>query len=231
MEPEERRAIRELIEGSKRPEGWKTSKVDLEYEHFREFFRKQDEKKTSSPLGRHYGHVKACVEDEEILRVLFYILNLAYVNNKPLNRWKEENDVLLRKDEANDRIHRFCNITIIEGYLQYVMKTVWGENLIDAATVFQSTAQNRRRGRFAQSSVLDHRLAMDTIKIQGGEAVIIENDAVNCFGRILVELGAVALMRMGLPEGAAAFMVKVLKEMKHHISIGDYVSSKFVESG
>ena len=48
---------------------------------------------------------------------------------------------------------------------------------------------------------------MDTIRIQGGEAVVIENDAVNCFDRILVELGAVASMRMGLPEGAATFMV------------------------
>ena len=119
--------------------------------------------------------------------MLFYILNLAYINNKPLNRWKEENDVLLRKDEAHNRIHRFCNITIIEGDLKYVMKTVWGKNLIDAATGFQSTAQSCRRGRFAQSSVLGHMLEMDTIKIQGGEAVIIENDVVNCFGRILVE--------------------------------------------
>ena len=102
--------IRELIEASKRQEGCKTSKADLEYEHFREFCRKQDEKKISSPLGRHYEHVKACAEDEEILRVVFDILNIAYSNNKPLNRRKEANDVLLRKDETNDRMHRFSNI-------------------------------------------------------------------------------------------------------------------------
>ena len=77
MDAEEKRAIRELITASKRPEGWRTSKADLGYEHFKEFCRKQEEKKTSSPLGRHYGHVKACVEDEEILRVLFDILKLS----------------------------------------------------------------------------------------------------------------------------------------------------------
>ena len=231
MDGEEKLAIRELIEAMKKPEGWRASKASLEYEHFREFCQKQEERKTSSPSGRHYGHVKSCLEDEEILRVLFDILNLSYTNNKPLNRWKEANDILLRKDSSKDRIHRFRNITIIEGDLQYIMKTVWGKNLIDVTTEVQSTAQNCRRGRVAQSSVLGHRLAMDTIRIQGGEAVIIENDAVNCFDRILVELGAVASMRMGLPEGAAKFMVKVLKEMKHHIAMGDYVSQKFVESG
>ena len=111
------------------------------------------------------------------------------------------------------------------------MKTVWGKNLIDAAEGVQSTAQNCRRGRVAQSSVLGHRLAMDIIRTQGGEAVIIENDAVNFFDRILVELGAVATMKMGLPRGAAEFMVNVLKQMRHHIARGERISKTFVETG
>ena len=231
MDPAEKKAIRELLLAAKRPEKWKESKADLDFEYFKRFFSKQEEKKTSPPSGRHYGHMKACVNEEKIMRVLFDILNLAYVNNKSLTRWRQVNDILLRKDEGSDRVHRFRNITIIEGDLQYIMKTVWGKNLMDAAEGFQSTAQNCRRGRVAQSSVLGHRVAMDIIKTQGGEAVIIENDAVNCYDRILVELGALASMRFGLPDEAAKFMVEILKRMRHHVVIGGHVSEKWVESG
>ena len=231
MDTEERQAIREIIEAAKRPEGWVTSKADLSFDHFMKFCKKQEEKKTSSPSGRHYGHMKACAEEPEILKVIFDIANLSYINKKPLDRWQRANDILLRKDGNNDRVHRFRNITIIEGDLQYIMKTVWGKNLMDAAEEVQSTAQNCRRGRVAQSSVLGHRLAMDIIKTQGGEAVVIENDAVNCYDRILVELGAVSTMRMGLPKESAEFMVTVLKQMRHHIAMGEYVSERFVASG
>ena len=109
------------------------SKADLDFEHFMKFYKKQEEKKTSSPSGRHYGHMKACAEEPEILKVIFDIANLSYVNNKPLDRWQRANDILLRKDGDRDRIHRFRNITIIEGDLQYIMKIVRGKNLIDAA--------------------------------------------------------------------------------------------------
>ena len=70
-------------------------------------------------------------------------------------------------------------------------------------------AQNYRIGRVAQSSVLIHIISMDILRTQGDKAVIIEKDAVNYFYLILVELGEVASMQMGLPRGAAEFMINV----------------------
>ena len=146
LDPGEKQVVRELILAARRPENWEGSKAGLEFEHFKKFFSKQEERKTSSPSGRHYGHMRACAQEEKILSVLFNIMNIAYTNNKPLKRWRRVNDILLRKDVGSDRIHRFRNITIIEGDLQYIMKTVWGKSLMDAAEGVQSTAQNCRRG-------------------------------------------------------------------------------------
>ena len=94
LDPEEKNAIQEIIEAAQRPEGWMKSKAGLDFYHFTEFCRKQEEKKTSSPSGRHYVHTKACVGDEEILRVIFNITNLAYFNNKLLPRWQKVNAIL-----------------------------------------------------------------------------------------------------------------------------------------
>ena len=105
--------------------------------------------------------------------MIYEILNTAYRHNVVLHRWARVNDILIRKDGISDRIHRFRNITIIEGDLQYIMKTVWGKRMMDSAEDVLSTAQNCRRGRVVQSSVLGHRLGMDITKTQHGEAIFI----------------------------------------------------------
>ena len=53
----------------------------------------------------------------------------------------------------------------------------------------------------------------------------------NCYDQILVELGALASMRFGLPSEAAKFMVEILKGMEHHVAIGDHISERCVETG
>lgn len=72
-------------------------KSELEFEHFLEFFKKQEERKTSSPSRRNFGHMKACAMDKDIANVLFIIPNLAHLNNISLEWWKIVNDLLRRK--------------------------------------------------------------------------------------------------------------------------------------
>ena len=58
--------------------------------------------------------MKAFARDEDTDKISFTVLNLAYLNDISLERRKIVNDLLIRKDEGVDRIHRFRNITIIE---------------------------------------------------------------------------------------------------------------------
>ena len=51
-------------------------------------------------------------------------------HNARIKRWMVEHDILLWKDKDFNRIHRWRNITLVEGDLQYVMKTIWAQRLL-----------------------------------------------------------------------------------------------------
>ena len=70
-----------------------------------------------------------------------------------------------------------------------------------AITPILNDSQNALTGRVTQSSILGHRIAMDTIFVNGEDCIIVENDAVNCFDRIIPVIAALAFLWMGLAGG------------------------------
>ena len=92
--------------------------------HFTEFCRKQNERKESSPSGLHCGHTKTMVFEERLLMMKYKIIELAFKHGVILNRWKTLWEALIPK-KSRAYIHKFRNITLVEGDLQYVMKAVW----------------------------------------------------------------------------------------------------------
>ena len=98
-------------------------------------------------------------------------------------------------------------------------------------TPFLNTQQNALKERVTQSSVLSHRIALDQLFLRGERLIVIENDAVNCYDRILRHVAALALSRGGLPDQALAFFKRFLTEAHHHILIGGKPSEgKFADS-
>ena len=56
--------------------------------------------------------------------------------------------------------------------------------------------------------------------------MVIENDAVNCYDRILKCIAVLALSRAGLPHRTLIFMLKFLQSAHHHIMIGGKPSDR-----
>ena len=98
-------------------------------------------------LGVHYGHFKALAWDKRLLRIKFKIMHLAYKNGVILERWKKVWEVLLKKDRNNNYIHRFRNITLVEGDVQFLMKCLWSKRLMTAITPYLDKQQNALKGR------------------------------------------------------------------------------------
>ena len=226
----EREEIRELMRAMLRPEGVTQIQTELNFEKFREFVTKQQESKRSSPSGRHYGHMKTCLQDTEILRVLFDIIDMALQNGVVLERWLIAHDLLLRKDDDSCRIHRWRNITLVEADLQYVMKEIWARRLLTVADPKMNTSQNAKKNRVVQSSVLGHRLGLDIALTTHGEMIVVENDAVNCYDRIIIELAAIATIRMGMARSAAIFMLEILRGMTHYLVLGSEVTEGSIKT-
>ena len=210
--------------------GGETVDRGLIRDHFTDFGTKQEEGTSSSPSGRHYGHMRLCATDAEVNAVIFDVMDLAYRNNVILHRWRVVQDILLRKDPTGSRIHRMRNIMIVEGDLQYLMKEVWARRLMTSADPLLIDSQNAKKQKVAQSAVLNHRLGMDLTLAKHSEAIIVVNDAVNCYDRIILEVAALASMRMGMTIACSIFFINLLRSVKHFLVLGSLVTEGFVQS-
>ena len=106
----------QFFRAAESPEGVRPVLFMLSYEHFIKFCRKQDERKVSSPSGLNYGHVKALLFDETLLRIKYKIIELAFNHGVILSRWTTLWEALILK-KKRAYIHKFRNTTLIEGDL------------------------------------------------------------------------------------------------------------------
>lgn len=207
--------IRDFIGAAER----KSSKleINLGYEHFKSFAKAQQECKFSSPSGLQYGHMQTLAHDDGLLGLRFDIMILSLSFNIILDHWRSIWETLLHKDASRSFIHHFCNITIVEWDIQYLMKTIWAKQLTSNAIQFLHPSQNAMRGKVPQYSVLSHKVALDTLFLHGEDSVVIENEAANCYERIRVYVACLASLRAGLADQMARFFVSFLDKAKHFL--------------
>ena len=217
--------LEEFLRAARRPEGATGVPFSMSFKHFKSFCVKQDERKESSPSGLHYGHIKAFSLDDTLLRLKYKILEIAFGHGVLLTRWTTLREALIPKKKRSF-IHKFRNITLVEGDLQYLMKAVWSQALMRAVTPILNKSQNSLRGTVTQSSILSHRVAMDTLFVNGEDCIIIENDAVNCFDRIIPVIAALAFYRLGLPTFIICFFLSFLEAAKHHVMVNGRPSTQ-----
>jgi len=182
--------------------------TDVTVAKYQSFYKKVPEKTSSSPSGLHMGHWKAAALDNNISSVLVAIISIAVANSYPLQRWRRVTGVLLEKKEGNPFIHKFRTIHLIESDLNYVMRMVWGRELLKWAEKHNGINDNQyggRKGVQAQSAALNKTITCDVIRYYGEEASLIDNDAQACYDRIVPVFVAYALMRLGLPLHLAQF--------------------------
>ena len=66
-------------------------------------------------------------------------------------------------------------------------------------------------------------------RIMKTEADFIENDAVNCYEKILTDIAIIACKRMGLENRAAHYISNVFHHFNHHIRIAKGPSGRFFQ--
>lgn len=221
--------MKQWIMEMKRKQGV-TGQVELRttFGEFEKFVNGVVESKSSSPSGRHYGHYKVAATNERFLRVLYKVMEIAMRRGVVLRRWEKVLQVLLLKDPPDVKIHRFRNITLVEADLMFIMKIVWAKGLGDRIENDGTLngSQYARRGQVAQTSILNKRMSYDLQYVMRMPSFQADNDAVNCYDRIVVNIAAIAAMRMGLGEEAAKFLVKTLRKFKHSIRLGGKPSER-----
>ena len=216
--------IKEWLSHMKYHENIEPNKVkfDVSYESFTKYVKKIKEKTTSSPSGRHYGHYKSLLDTDEF-QTLYDILDIAIKYQVILPRWLEVILILMEKDSNNPKIHRFRSIHMIEGDLGYVLKRNWAKKLMaytEEKNILCEDQYGARKNHQAQSAVINKIISFDLSEQLREPIAHQENDAQNCYDRLILNLVSLATRRYGMSQEANTFMSEVLKKMHYHSRTG-----------
>jgi len=186
---------------------------------------KTKENKTSSPSGRHWGHYKALLEmpNDKMLKIIYDIMSLAMSQQIVLQRYEKVAITQLEKDVGRPRIHRLRPICIVEAELNGIAKQHWARDLmhyVEKKKTLTNDQYGGRRGRQAQSAVINKLLYYNIQHQLAEEAIFIDKDARSCFDRLIPQLISLENEKLGSPPEAGIYMIKALDAQRLYFRTG-----------
>ena len=223
-EEEERETI-EFLHAMRRVKNVKEVPFVYSYQQFRNMIKKTKENKTASPSGRHWGHYKALIEmeDDTMLHIIFKIMNMLMKSGEILHRYSKVSITLLEKDTGSPKIHRLRPVCIVEAELNCIAKHHWSRELmkhVERENTITDDQYGGRRGRQAQSAVINKLMYYNIQHQIAEEAVFIDKDARSCFDRLIPQLVAIENTKLGSVRKAGKYMVDILDSQKLHFRTG-----------
>ena len=193
------------------------------YEEFRSFIKGASEKTSTSPSGRGYNHYKTLLIEEggeDILKLLHAIVELARKYGIILNRWQKTVTTLMEKKQGVPKIHRMRALHIIEAEVQFLAKLFYCKKLLFNAEKFDLITNQQYGGRNekqTQMAVINKLLYYNICHQQVMEAAFVDDDARNCYDRIITALSAVEMRSWGHSFEEAEFSVNFLQSQQYHV--------------
>ena len=127
----------------------KIPKIDtmISMEDFKQGIKRWKERTTTSPLGRHLGHLHVLLAPDgvinpeehgdpttdianKILTVHLRMINIAIAWGYPPLRWRNVTMFVLEKEAGKPKIHRLRNIHLYEADYNFVLKLLWSKRLV-----------------------------------------------------------------------------------------------------
>ena len=96
-------------------------------------FKLLSEDLSSSPSGRHIGHYKAALADEELCTMYATILSLPFKHGCTLHRWTSAVQVMLEKTKGCVWSDKLRFIQLLEADLNMALRIIFGCRLIQRA--------------------------------------------------------------------------------------------------
>ena len=215
--------VQEIFDQMKRHENVQeeisyTSEID----DFISFIKGASEKTSTSPSGRGYNHYKVLVMEEawDELHVIHGILELARKHGIILNRWKKTVTTLMEKDAGRPKIHRMRAIHIIEAEVQFLTKLFYCKKLMHKAEAMNAITDQQyggRKNKMAQSAVINKLMYYGIVHQQLMQAAFMDDDARNCYDRIITALSAIELRAWGQSYAEAEFSIEFLQQQEYHL--------------
>jgi hypothetical protein len=179
--------VKDIVHGMRYPDPsqpTETIDITITMETFSDAVKHTRERTSSSPSGRHYGHYRALLRDEQLIGAIAALANYCFLWGRTLPRWEKVTQPMIPKDPGTPRVTRIRRITLVEADLNVCLSEIFGRRLMNNAEkhgLLHSAQFGSRRGKMAISAVLLKRLSYDIIRQTRMDACIFDNDASACY--------------------------------------------------
>ena len=214
------RELQVFLEECRRPASVKTISTKISRAAFVKTVKAWKETTSTSPSGRHLGHLKTSLLDERLLGLHVDMLNIPIENGFAPERWTHSVTPLLEKDEVKPYLTRLRVIHLFEADYNLFLKLLYGRRLVanaERTDALNDQQHGSRPRRMTTDALFLSRLEKDLIRQTKTNSAHMDNDATGCYDRIVTSLGMIACRRLGTPDNAIRCQAETLRNMKYAV--------------
>jgi hypothetical protein len=178
------------------------------------------ESTSSSPSGRHIGHYKVAVDNLTLAQLHSRMMSFPFMHGFAPDRWKRVNDIMLEKEPGNCRCHWLRILALFESDFNQAKRIAIGRKLmhhLEDYGLLSPMQDGSRPSHQCVSEVLKKVLSHDYVHLTATTAVFIENDAIGCYDRLVINLILMLLKKLGLPDTVTAYIGELWDKVVHLI--------------
>ena len=196
-----------------------TVPIAINTDSYSDSWRKMKELTSSAP-GLHFGHFKAMSETTPIAAAVHTILaQIPILTGYAPLRWRQCTDAMLRKKANDIRPEKLRLITLMAADFNHNNKLI-GKHIMwngERHKRFATEQFGSRKHCSAALHALNKVLTLDCSKQRKESCVVIANDAVSCYDRIVLVAAYCSMLRFGIPPEATQSMLTSIGLLAHNI--------------
>lgn len=214
------RELQVFLEECKRPSTVSDVQPTISRAEFRQAIKGWKETTSTSPSGRHLGHYRTAILDDDVNGLHTDLLNLPISCGFAPERWTHSVTPLIEKDEGTPYLTRLRVIHLFEADYNLFLKMIFGRRMVknaERSEALNDQQHGSRPRRMTTDALFLSRLEKDIIRQIKANSAHMDNDATGCYDRIVTALGMIACRRLGMPESAIRCQAATLKNMKYAV--------------
>jgi hypothetical protein len=195
-------------------------------EDFQDYWRKANERISSSWSQLHFGHYIAASKDDLLSEIHAIKLHIAVNTGHSFPRWKKGLTVMLEKTPGVILVEKLRAILLMEADFNFTNKLLFGCRLVHQAEKsgnLHPDADGSRKHRPCIATSLDNRLVHDIHRQQRLAGASASVDAAQCYDRMVHSFVSLVCQHLGMPQATIMAMLTTIQEMQFHLrtSFGD----------
>ena len=201
-------------------------------EHFKNSWKGVDERISSSPSTRHFGHYIASSKSDLLSNIFALIITTANKYGITLERWLCGLTCMLEKKPGVSLIEKLRAIVLLEADYNKAIKEMFGMRMLMLAREYGLIPDEifSERGRTSDDGALAKVLVYDISRQARAPASITSADAQNCYDSIAHAIASIIFQALGVPIGAIESMLETIENMKYFLRTAYGDSKRFAGS-